>query len=554
LRPIIFLAWAVACTNPSAEPARSVAATPDPFVDLDPRPDVFEAELRAREAWIEVGGELASLLTYGARLPGPEIRVRQGDRVIIHLQNELPADFPTTIHWHGIEGTNTADGTHTTQPPVAPGGSFTYDFRVPRPGVYWFHPHVRGAQGTHSGLYGTLIVDDPDEGRLEEMGVLPKLRQTLVLSDLGLYEGAPIRVESDDDLVLMNGTEGSLLLVNGQIQPTFQVPAGHSIRLQVINTSIAKTWRLVVPGHPLLRIGGQGGLLDAARLEGGPFEGVGPDGSAVMVDPGFLRGEIVLAPGERADLVLRPNGEPGDRIPLRWEDFARGRHGMTIEDGVATMGRAADDGSRPGVDIAAFELTERTDETSIALEEGDAILAAIGRRVEPVDLGPAPLRFVGDDATVLGERMEMIEEAPGRWRHEADFWIDGQAWIHHPAHGGVDLPLAPTARFATLGDRIVWEVRNDTEMVHPFHLHGFSYQPIGFTLHDDEHGRQPASWPVEHVERVDTTAIPAHSSFFFHVDLEDPNGASAAAGRWMMHCHLVQHAEAGMMSELVVGP
>jgi len=98
-----------------------VADTPDRVVDINAADDVFEMHLSARQAHIDIGPEVVKMLTYGAQLPGPEIRVQQGDRVIVHLHNELPDDFPTTIHWHGIEGTNAADGTPTTQGPVLPG-------------------------------------------------------------------------------------------------------------------------------------------------------------------------------------------------------------------------------------------------------------------------------------------------------------------------------------------------------------------------------------------------------------------------------------------------
>lgn len=529
---------------------------PDPFVDLDPDPAVFEAELIARPANVQVGDEVARLLTYGGRFPGPQIRVRQGDRVVVHVQNELPDDFPTTVHWHGIEGTNGSDGTHTTQAPILPGERFSYDFRVPRAGIYWFHPHVRGAQGIHSGLYGTLIVDDPDEAQLEQLGVLPSLRHTMVLSDLGLYDGEPIRTESDDDLVLMNGTEGAMLLVNGQVRPRFQVPAGQGVRLQVVNTSIARYWRLAAPDHTLFRVGGQAGLLEYVRVEGGTQPAIAIDGGTDSeVSLGYPRGQILLAPGERADLVLVPVGEPGDSVVLRWEDFARGRHGMSMEGGQMVMGDADDDGSRPGVEVALFELTERQG-PDYQIAEGDPVLAAVGRTVTPVDPGPSPLRFVGQQATVLGERMQMLQDPNGAWRHEAAFLIDGQSWTHPPEHGGADLPLAPTARQARLGDRIVWEVRNDTEMAHPFHLHGFAYQPIAFEGPTGPHGEgERVRWELDHVEYADTTHIPPHTSLFLHVGLDDPNGDGGGLGRWMVHCHLVQHAEAGMMSELVVtGP
>ncbi len=539
-----------------AERDASVAAVPaaDGFADMNPDPNVFEARLVAREREVDIGPETVRLLTFADRVPGPEIRVKQGDRLLVHFENQLPEGFATTVHWHGIEGANASDGTPTTQRPVEPGEVFTYDMRLPRPGIYWYHPHVRGAQGTHSGLYGTIVVEDPDEQRLRELGVLPQLERTLVLSDLGTYRGGPISVEVEDDFALMNGTEGARLLVNGHVLPSYEVPAGEGLRLRTVNASITRYWRLSVVGHELLRVGGQGGLLDHARVEGGSANG-SSEGGDVDVDLGYARGEVLLAPGERADIILVPRGAPGEVVTLRWEDHARGRHGMWMEDGAMVMGDAPDDGKRQGVDVARFVIVEGSGDYWI--EEGTPILAAVGRATAPVAVSDQALRFEGERATVLGETMDMLPDELGGWTHEAEFFIDGASWSHPSDHGGSDVPLAPTARKARLGDTIVWEVRNETGMSHPFHLHGFSYQPVEFLEHDDGHDgseKRDVRWSVDHVEFVDTTNIPAHTSLFFRVELRDPNGDGGALGRWMMHCHIVQHAEAGMMSELVVGP
>ena len=144
-----------------------------------------------------------------------------------------------------------------------------------------------------------------------------------------------------------------------------------------------------------------------------------------------------------------------------------------------------------------------------------------------------------------------------RWAHIAGFYIDDSSWTPQ-ADGGPDQPEAPTSRHATIGDTIVWEVRNSTAMAHPFHLHGFSYQPIAYLMHGEEDHDATEEvdtlrrWDVDWVELEDTTHIPANSSLLFHVEIADPHGDGGAAGRWMKHCHIFQHGESGMMSELVV--
>jgi len=546
--------------------------TPDVFEDLDPDPDVFEANLTARESNLRMGDEIVTMLSYGGRVPGPEIRVKQWDRVVIHLENQLPTGFDTSIHWHGIEGTNAMDGTPVSQDPIAVGDTFTYDFIAPRPGVYWYHPHVRGAQSVYSGLYAPLIVEDPDEAILQGMGILPENELTLVLSDTDWFDGNVKSVEGDDASEIMNGIEGKVLLVNGQDLPRFEVPAGDGLRLRIINASITRFYRLRVPGHTLYRIGGEGGLLDRVRIEGGTVTGrvESADGTFLREEPvslGHDRGEILLGAAERVDVVLVPDGEPGDELVLEWKDYARGRHEHVMEGDEMAMVDASDDGQRPSKDIATFELVAGSG-TGFSIDEGDPVLEAIGRTLSPVD--PIGARdFTGEAATQLFSRMDMELDADGIWQMESVFSIDEESW--HPDLSGPFQAYAPTAKHAAVGDVILWEIRNKTSMAHPWHLHGFSYQPLELVRHDKEvaeHHAEQGGWEwdpdsvedthtrlsLDYVEFEDTTTVPAHHSLFYLVSIADPNESGGATGRWLKHCHIFQHAAGGMMSELIVEP
>ena len=107
-------------------------------VDLNPHPDVFETALVAMEAAVDLGnGVIATAQTFNGTVPGPEIRLKVGDKVIAHFTNNLT--IPSSIHWHGIELTNRSDGTGITQAPEPPGGPFTYEFQVTRPGIFFYH-------------------------------------------------------------------------------------------------------------------------------------------------------------------------------------------------------------------------------------------------------------------------------------------------------------------------------------------------------------------------------------------------------------------------------
>jgi FtsP/CotA-like multicopper oxidase with cupredoxin domain len=548
-------------TGPAVDPLVGADPWLDPqpalLEDLDPDPLVFEGALVASpETWAYAPGATIEGLAYGGAVPGPLIRVPLGARVLVHFRNELPDGFDTTVHWHGIEANNDADGTPVTQRGVMPGDSFDYDFTVTRPGLFWYHPHARGAQGVFDGLYAPLLVEDPDEGDLVDQGVLPADERVLVLSDVSEYQGAPISVEVDNAMENMNGTEGEHLLVNGREDPVFEVAAGGAVRLRVVNTSITRFWRLSVPGHVLYRVGGEGGLLDVVRVEGGTVEGRvtsladGADLGTTDVDLGYDRGQIVLAPAERADLVLVPEGEPGDELELRWEDFARGRHGMWMEGDEMVMDDAPDDGLRPGEAVATFRLTDG-EATPWALSEGDPVLGAVGRSVGRLD-GAGALDWSGEDAMVLSEFMDMFEDDQGVWQMTTELYMDGVSW--HPDHmAGPAQPEAPTVRRARVGDTVTWEVRNESGMAHPLHLHGFSYQELSFVRTDEEAGTV-TTWEAGRDEFEDTSLLPGETSLFLRFRADDPVGDGGAVGRWMRHCHILQHGENGMMSELVIEP
>ena len=122
--------------------------------DLNPDPKIVEINMDARVAMVEIApGLTVEAWTYNGTIPGPLIRVRVGDRLIVHYTNNLPR--PSTIHWHGLRVPIEMDGVPGySQPPVEPGTSFTYDFIVPDAGIYWYHPHVMSAAQVGFGLYG----------------------------------------------------------------------------------------------------------------------------------------------------------------------------------------------------------------------------------------------------------------------------------------------------------------------------------------------------------------------------------------------------------------
>ena len=152
--------------------------------DTNADPNIYETTLTAMETPVDLDGDGMPEAVYGfnSLVPGPEIKVKVGDTVIVHFNNELTE--PSSIHWHGIELNNASDGQPLSQNEVMPGKSFLYKFIVPRPGVFWYHPHFNPTNQVFKGLYASLIVTDEIDEQLTNDGVLPDDVKTLVLSDV----------------------------------------------------------------------------------------------------------------------------------------------------------------------------------------------------------------------------------------------------------------------------------------------------------------------------------------------------------------------------------
>jgi len=183
----------------------------------------FDIEAREAELALIDGGKLR-VWAYNGSVPGPELRIRLGETLRVRFTNRLPQ--PTTIHWHGVRVPNAMDGVpHVTQPPVEPGGSFTYEFTPKDAGTFWFHPHVRSSEQVERGLYGVLVVED--------RAPPPYTRDVVwVLDDWLLDETRQIfdRFNTMHDL-MHDGRWGNVVTVNGRTNSVLEARGGE-LRLE----------------------------------------------------------------------------------------------------------------------------------------------------------------------------------------------------------------------------------------------------------------------------------------------------------------------------------
>ena len=580
--------------------------------DTNPAANIFETTIVANETTVDIGnGVTAHAQAFNGHIPGPTLLLHVGDTVIVHFENHLSER--TAIHWHGIELENNMDGTPFTMDAVQPGAAHLYKFKVSRPGIYWYHPHHHASTDqVFKGLYGMIVVTDPNEASLPA-GTLPSAADTrnIVLSDTTVCKAAgsndahtydyapptqpwvggpdlpsqvpdtpPVDLCENEPLDEDGGTggpafgnhdipniqrtgaartnEGQTVLTNGKnvggragsphsfgppigaLDPgaeTLDVKAGQGLRLRLLDAATIRYFRLRLTDGagtliPLVRIGGEGGLLNQAVLDGNsPYPD--PDPTTIF-DTGYEQGEIVLAPGSRADVVAAiPPSATGD-LTLWTEDYSRTGMGFS---------------NIPTVPVMHLHVNGSV-ATPYTLAAGTA-LATHGTGVTA--LGPAtgtlldPGSFSPHKPGMAAQNIKLIATGGG-------VNIDGITGTHDDTAPYTAPPTAThpdSARYAKLGDTLQLSVTNMSNAHHPFHLHGFSMQPISLTMA----GAPTYTWSQP--EYADNIDIPGHYTLTFRIKLEDRPLADGVTmggglGRWLFHCHIFFHATLGMISEVVV--
>ena len=240
---------------------------------------VFELTTKAVQ-WPILDGVSVTAFTYNGTVPGPMIRVTEGDQVRIVVKNELPD--PTTIHWHGVEVPNAMDGVpDVTQDPIQPGETFTYEFTAKPAGTFMYHSHFEGDVQVNAGLYAPFIIDSK-----ESEANPPAVDKVLMISESLMRGGqtfAPMP---------MSGMEPNFFTINGKAFPsteTITVPKGERVRLRLI---------------------GIGQFVHPMHLHGVPFKIVATDGHPVPEGAQLTKDTVSVAPGERYDIEFVAS-EPG---------------------------------------------------------------------------------------------------------------------------------------------------------------------------------------------------------------------------------------------------
>lgn len=534
---------------------------------------VFDLSVDATR--ITVDGQTSAALAIGGSVPGPVLRWREGEEVVIRVTNRLSE--PTSIHWHGLLLAGVMDGSpgFNSFAAINPGDTYTYRFVLRQAGTYWYHSHSGGQE--QAGMYGAIVIE-PAAGEK----IAARRDYVVLLSDhttehpdtilrrlkanSEIYVKAPrtildfFRDSARDGLGTtiedrkmwgamrmaptdLSDVTGYQFLMNGRGAGdnwTGLFKPGERVRLRFINGSAMTFFDVRIPDLKMTVIAADGQdvvpvPVDEFRFGVGETYDVlvtpGADRAyTVMAEPidrsGFSRGTLAPREGMRADIPkLRPRAQLTMADMGSMEGMDRGS--MPGMDHSKPPGAA---GSVPGMDHSNMPGMDHSRMPGMGAPAGQHAAASDG----------APLRGWDAAGTLPGQKALKYEDlkslivnkdarAPAQ---ELQVELNGQMSRYNWTLNGLRFDQATPIR-VKYGERIRIRYVNTTMMAHPMHLHGM------FT--ELENG-QTNRMPRKHV-----VVVRPGSEASVVLTANEP-------GDWPFHCHLIFHMNAGMMTRFVVEP
>jgi suppressor of ftsI len=454
---------------------------------------------------------------YNGQYPGPTLRVKQNSTVYVRFTNKI--DMPTTVHWHGVRLENAFDGVpsdsamhmHGVQAAVPPGGTFLYKLTFPDAGVFWYHPHVREDIQQDMGLYGNIIVESADPAYYSGVNS----EEILMLDDI-LMDGdslIPYGKEAPDFAPM--GRFGTVLMVNGETHYHKMAQAGDVVRFVLTNVANTRTFNLNF-GVPVKLV-----ATDESRYE-----------KETMTD------NVVIAPAQRYVVEAR-YPKAGDYLITNSVvalDHIMGEFFSATD----TIGMVM---AQPGAATPDHSKEFQTLRVNAPVKaEIDKIRSEFDRPpdhelVTAVDMKDLPIIML------LFISIDTIYRAPVEFTDAmADMnWIGtGREvrWIlRDKATGKEDMAINWEQKKGTYTKvRLINDARAFHPMNHPIHLHGQRFLVIARDGH-----------PVESLGWSDTVLLPVGQTVDLLVENSNP-------GTWMLHCHIAEHLQSGMMMNYTVTP
>ncbi|MCB1666380.1 MAG: multicopper oxidase domain-containing protein [Pseudomonadales bacterium] len=428
---------------------------------------------------------------------GPTLRMRDGENIRIQVQNGL--DEHSILHWHGMNVPARADGGPHQR--IEPGATWRPEFQVRQPAAScWYHAHTMHRSGpqVYRGLAGMLIVDDEESdqsGLPSEYGVddIPLIIQDRIFDGNGHFV-YPERMQDH-----MAGVRGNTLLVNGTLNPSLRAQRPLT-RLRVLNGANARNFTL--------------GLSTGAS-----FWQIATD-CGYLEQPVELK-QIVLTPGERVEILVDTRGTN----PFKLVNIP------VPEPNIPYYGLFTD--LLREMDRQAFDILE-IQPSGIAADHQPAIperLTTIAWLPEQSANATRTIRLQMGNGPGQGGGLGGGPHA----RRQYGGWGGGVHKIN-----GREMDPAYIEATIIAGSTEIWEIINETPMIHPFHIHKVHFQIL------DRNGAPPL--PSERGFK-DTVNVPALGSVRIIAQFTGPGDPLMP---YMFHCHILEHEDHGMMGQFIL--
>lgn len=451
--------------------------------------------LNPKVVYKEINGQRIRMFGYNGEIPGSLLKVKQGDTIYVNVTNEL--DQETTIHWHGIRLNNKFDGVpHSTQEPIMPGETFTYEIKFPDAGIYWYHPHVREDYQQELGLYGNILVSPTDETYFNKVN----REEFLFVDDINLQDEDVFTYYSNKINHVLMGRFGNTFLINGNTNYTLNVIKGEVIRFFVTNPSNTRTFNISIPEAQIKLIGSDGGSYEKEE---------------------FIN-SVIVSPSERVTIeVLFTN--PGKYslthiTPL--SNYTLGE--ITVTNAPISKDYSGDFLSLKNNSFVNLEVNGLREYSN---KEPDV---QINLGVKVPSVGHIEHPSEGNEDNIEWEDTMQLTNI--RSSNETIKWT-----IIDEATGRSNMDINYNWK---VGDKVKIRIFNDPNsdhpMQHPIHFHGQRF----VVLSKDGIPNDNLAWK-------DTVLVPKGSTIDILMDITNP-------GKWMTHCHIAEHLSSGMMFEFGV--
>ena len=497
------------------------------------------------------GGRSGHAIAVNGTVPGPLIRLREGQNVRLNVTNNLAED--SSIHWHGLLVPFQYDGVPGVSfPSIRPGERFTYEFPIRQSGTYWWHSHS-GLQ-EQAGHYGPIVVESADPDPRYDRDYVVLLSEFTPIHPHEIMRKLKVG-EHYFNYQMQTATEGEMpgamrrmwgkmrmnprdisdvtgstytFLINGHGPADdlqFAFGAGERVRLRIINGSAMTFFNVRIPGVPMTVIAADG--QDVAEVEVDEFQiGVAetydvivspPDGSHAIVAEAMDRsgmGVASLTSHAGHTATPPPLREP---VTLTMADMGMMDHGGMA--GMEGMDHSMRDTAKlpddvkvgPGLDMVSPMPMDRMDFPGLGL---DTVKHRVLRYTDLKAKRMNPHRSVDREMRIhLTGNMERY-----MWSFDGKTFT---AVTDDPIRFGFD-------------ERVRVTLVNDTMMAHPIHLHGHFFELVNGADHMHQ--------PLKH-----TVIVQPGGTATFDLTANEP-------GDWAFHCHLLYHMHAGMMQVVTVRP